>query len=192
MDGLGPIAKIHPFNERLSEAQSWEQKVLGEVANILVVKAVRQATRREQKDGIDFIANLARGTFDVKFRDYKYYEKGILLETVSVVEDNVKGWFYTSKADAVVYFWWNENRTALLPITCFVFIRDNRLREWFEENKHRYKPFRTRTEKDGRTYHTEFVVIPKEDFPKGTVVCLPFRLADVGRQSNLNGFIKRA
>jgi len=188
---LGTVAKrVHSFWKRLEEAQRWEGRVSEDVADMLVVEAVKRASRQEQKDGIDIIIQLKRGTFDVKFRDYKYYGKGILIETVSVIEEGVPGWFYTSKADSVVYFWWNPERTSLIPLACFVNIQDKRLREWFEENKHKLPTYRAETEKDGRLYHTEFVIVPEREFPKGTIKWIPFRPMLVQEQLKLNVFIR--
>jgi hypothetical protein len=104
----------------------------------------------------------------------------------------VPGWFYTSKADSIVYFWWNPERTSLMPVVCFMHIRDARLKEWFEENKHRFATHRAKTEKEGRVYHTEFVIVPEREFPKGTIQWFPFRLAPAHEQLKLNGFTRTA
>jgi hypothetical protein len=178
----------HSFRKSLVEASRWETKMTGEFDDIIVRGALRlaakagrrdgvamvrgtprPASRDEQRDGIDIVVELNNATFDVKFRDYRYYLRGILIETVSVVEENVPGWFYTSKADAIVYLWWDPTHTRLMPTGYYIYIQDKKLRSWFEKNKASYGPILATTKKDGKTYHTEFYIVPIEDFPEGTI-----------------------
>jgi hypothetical protein len=182
--------KVRPrsFDRDLEEAKHWERKVSEELDEILVEEALRLASRAEQRNGIDITVKLKKATYDVKFRDRRYYLRGLLIETISVVEKNVPGWFYTSKADAVVYLWWNEAKTDLMPIGYYIYIQNKKLREWFEENKLNYKPQRSKTKWDDGLYHTEFYVIPIKDFPKGTI--REFKLRRKSWQHRLNSFFK--
>lgn len=163
------MPKPHSFDEKLKEAAEWEQKVSQSLVDLVVAEAWRLASREEQRDGVDVVVKLKKSTFDVKFRDNKYYLKGILIETVSVVEEGKPGWFYTSQADEIIYLWLNKERTGLMPLGFRVFHRDRRFREWFEEHKNHYREQYTSSEKDGKVWHSRFVVVPIEDFPSGTL-----------------------
>ena len=184
------MRKIHDFNRDLSEALKWEEKVAGQFKDIIIAEAVKKATLEEQKDGIDIIIKLKEGTFDVKFRDSKYFPpQDLLIETVSVVEQNKPGWFYTSKADAVVYLWWNESRTNLKPVGYLLFIQDPWFREWFEKHRHLYPEKETTTKRDGKTWKTKFVIVPIKHFPKGSLRKIYVKPISVQNQLSINQFL---
>jgi len=139
---------------------------------------------------VDVTVKLKRSSFDVKFRDNQYYLKGILIETVSVLERDIPGWFYTSKADEVIYLWWNKGRTTLMPIGYRIFIQDRRLREWFEQRKADYPEKEAVSTRNGETWHTRFVIVPIEDFPEGTIQRFRVRVKlQDSRQLKLDSFL---
>ena len=180
------LPKRHRFEEKLSEAEKWEEKVAPALVDAVVSEAWRKAGRLEQRSGIDVIVKLREGRFDVKFRDNKWYLKDILIETASVVEKNVPGWFYRSDADAILYLWWNKSKTGIMPIGYLIFIKDERLKKWFEENRHKYPEYQAETSSEWGTWHTKFTVIPIRDFPKGTLKRVKVNLPKEGKQSTLN------
>jgi len=161
--------RAHNFRHLLEEASKWERIVAEYLADIIISESVKLASREEQKDGIDALVEKKSLAFDIKFRDSRYYLKGIAIELESVVERKVPGWFYTTKADAIVYLWWNEDKTGLMPIGYYLILSDG-FRKWFEENKSKYEEKQASTlfkRPDGKTeiYHTKFVVVPIEDIP---------------------------
>jgi len=182
------LPKKHDFAEKLSEVQEWEKKLGQTIVDLVVAETWRQATRMEQREGIDTIVKLKEGKFDVKIRDRKWYLRDILIETVSVVEKNIPGWFYTSDADAVFYVWWNETKTDLMPIGYFIFIQNKKFREWFEKNKNKYRELQTETKSEWGSWHTKFVVIPIEDFPKGSLMRVRVSVPPDTEQSTLERF----
>jgi hypothetical protein len=161
--------RIYSFKSQLEEASKWERIVADYLADIILNETIKLADQKEQRDGIDATVELRKLSFDLKFMDNRYYLKGIPIELVSVAEKGILGWFYTTKADAIVYLWWNENKTGLMPIGYYLILSHD-FRKWFEENKSKYEEKQTRTQYergDGKAeiYTTKFVIIPIEHFP---------------------------
>lgn len=126
--------------------------------------------KSKQRNGIDFSVSLTDFTFDVKTRDYTYwYKKDILIETISVVENNIPGWIYTSKSDLIFYTWLNRAQTEIHDAKILIV---KPLREFILEyiNKTDPKLKTTQTYKDCHSYHTEFFTVPISDFPTGTIL----------------------
>jgi hypothetical protein len=70
-----------------------------------------------QKQGIDIIVKLPEIKMEVKSRKRFYYKKPIdfFIETWSDFTRKVKGWFFTSQADIILYMWWaNDGMTKFI------------------------------------------------------------------------------
>ena len=130
----------------------------------------------KQRQGIDFSLNLKELTFDVKTRKFKYYvykdlENDIALETISAVEDNVKGWLYTSKSDVIFYIWLTEDKTKIFDGVILVLSEvRNFVKDYEKTHTVRYKKSSTLNKSSRRFYHTEFMLIPVCDFPSNALI----------------------
>jgi len=188
--------KPHGFSEKLSEAEPFEEKLKQRLSRFLFLQKAKKipyniedaTTVEQQKDGIDILIESEKATFDVKVRDCQYYKRGILIETMSVKESQKLGWFYTSKANAVAYVWWNKQKTNLMPEGFLLLLQDKRLREWFETNKDSYATLETHSKEDDNLWTTCFKIIPIEDFPKGTLIRFNSTLPPSDKQSRLKAF----
>lgn len=61
-----------------------------------------------QSKGIDLIWNKRYSMQNVEVKTDYLATKNLFIETVSILEDNKKGWFYTSKADWLLYLFKND------------------------------------------------------------------------------------
>ncbi|MFW9973014.1 MAG: hypothetical protein ACFFDF_22705 [Candidatus Odinarchaeota archaeon] len=136
--------------------------------------------REKQRQGIDGKIKL-NFAYDVKTRTQKWND--ILLETISVIENNVLGWFFTSKADALVYLFLNNKQN----IDDGFVILLKQARKYFTEDILENYPIKIATTKKGtQIYHTENRAIPFEDFPKKSFIHIQFNK----KQIKLTEFVK--
>jgi len=163
------------FEEKLKEGNVWEELLKEKLAKVLFTESVKRIEYSDgeyeaelQKTGIDGIINRKVVTFDVKARKHWCYKHNdILIETVSVVENDILGWFYTSKADFVAYVWENEDRTDLID-GYLIFIQDIDLKVWFEVHHERF--IEKEAESNNHQWHTLNRVVPIDEFPDGTIL----------------------
>jgi len=126
----------------------------------------------KQREGIDSRIDWEHANFDTKARDFdtrKHMppEGDIVIETMSVVESNKLGWYYTSKADFIAYVWWNPKKTDLYE-GYLIALQDPRFRNWFEQNILKFKEIEAETvAKGGKRWHTLSRVVPIPRFPQG-------------------------
>ena len=106
----------HNFHEEANEAKRWERIAVRELQLFMLhTKLIEYSENPEiQKVGIDAVTTSHGLTYDVKTR-YKYYPD-ILIETMSDVERKIPGWYYTSKADALIYHWLNDDKTRSVKL----------------------------------------------------------------------------
>jgi len=120
--------------------------------------------KKNQKEGKDGIVTMEPISIEVKTRDKKYND--ILLETMSDVGNKVSGWFFSSKADVIVYLW------ECPPIDGYVIMMDM-ARDWFpDEESLKEFGFRYVTTSNwrGEGYSTRFVCVPFNMFPDGCLI----------------------
>lgn len=188
------IRKPHGFYDKLQEAEPFEKKIKDRLGRFLFLQKVRKipydpqnpSTVQQQKEGVDIIVESEKAKFDVKIRDNCYYKKGILIEIMSVVEQEKLGWFYTSKAHAIIYAWWNKQKSNLMREGFLILHQDSRLREWFDAKKEKYFTFETHSEQNGNLWTTHFKIVPINDFPKGTLVPFNAQLPTENKQTKLH------
>jgi len=171
--------------------EKWEEKLLEKIGNVLQVLSVKRIdysiNPEVQKQGIDGYVFCKNPKIEIKTRKHSAYRyKDILLETKSIIERNVQGWFYTTKADIVAYVWENDSRTNL--IDGYLIFMSVKLREWFENNKHKFKIKKAQSENESDTWETENRAVPIDMFPKGTIYRFNPKL-DLGKQSKLSLFV---
>jgi hypothetical protein len=165
-----PIIKYNDFGKCVQIGETGEKLTkenIGEIFRPVVMhylygENVHATTM--QRNGIDFKIQKEKIDFDVKCRDYGTYKyNDILIETVSVVENNKPGWLYTSKSDVVVYAWFNHNKTGfidgyLLFLNCIKKFTLN-YKNTPSQIKH------AKTYHMGNTWTTRNIAIPINDFP---------------------------
>lgn len=169
----------HDFDESLKKYESWVKRLIEKIEEFMIkynIRTIPYGTPRDieiQKSGIDIIVKSESSGWEVKIRSSKYYEKGILLETTSVVEKNILGWLYTSNADVIAYCWLNESSTNLMPHGYFINLNKLRQTKWYETLTEIYYVNHTKSVRktpDGKKYWTtEFVTPPIKDFPRHTL-----------------------
>ena len=181
----------HDFDEKVRDALPWEKRIAKKIEAFLVKRNIRNigystpSDKETQHRGIDLIVEAESSSWEIKTRDHKYYNKGILLETKSVVENNTLGWLYTSEADVIAYCWLNESETNVMPTGYFILLKKLRTTSWYEKLPNNYRVLSTRSQRtpvsvvttegnrvlvSGRKYWTtEFIVPPIQDFPIGTL-----------------------
>ena len=172
----------------LENGEKWEEKLLEKISNVLQVLSVKRIdyfiNPELQKQGFDGYVFCKEPKIEIKTRKYSAYKyKDILLETKSIIERNIPGWFYTTKADIVAYVWENDSRTNL--IDGYLIFMSTKLREWFENNKQKFKVKIAKSESLGETWKTENYAIPINMFPKGTIYRFNPNL-DLGKQSKID------
>ena len=167
------------FDKDVSEAAPWEKRIAEKLEEVILkynVRKIPYGTPREkeiQKSGIDAIVTSESSNWEIKTRSHKYYEQGILLETKSIVERNIPGWLYTSKADVIAYCWLNESSTNLMPNGYFIMLKKLRKTLWFKTLTQRY-PVKTaksmrKIPEGERFWTTEFIIPQIHDFPPRTL-----------------------
>lgn len=185
--------KYNIFTERLQRGLNGEKRLAKGLEKFNIIESVKRVIYNQepeiQKSGVDRIDRFREAKHEQKTREYDAYKWGdILIETVSVIEANKLGWWYTSEADIIDYVWRDQTGKAFID-GYYIFIRNKKLREWFEETRYKEKGkievkcnkckkvFQTLpskfpikiAESNGCLWHTENIAIPIRDFPKGTI-----------------------
>jgi len=108
---------------------------------------------------VDLVMRGFNHTVEVKVRNYETLRfNDILIETVSVVERNVPGWIYTSKAELLYYCFFEEGKPLVRAI-----LHMPHLQGWWKNVRQQlYVEQETYTE-DG--WHTRFRSVPWRDIP---------------------------
>jgi hypothetical protein len=162
------------FNERLNFGHGGEVMVVENFSTILRPLVVEYLFgkcaehTKKQLNGIDF--SIPYKNFEIKTREFKYYKyKDIVLETVSKIETNKLGWFYTSTADVIIYLWLTENRTKIQDAYLLILeeLRKYEIElmvDWFD------KTVRRTTSTNGGQWHTEWFAPPISAFPENTII----------------------
>jgi len=185
------LPKFHDFNETLKNGQKWELPLLEKISRLRLREQIQCLTFNGefQRKGIDGILYSEKVKLDPKSRNFNaYHYNDILIETVSIIETNKLGWFYTSEADVIPYVWENPSRTNLID-GYFLFIQNKSFREWFEKYKaaHPNWPHRRIAHSvcDGNYWSTENYAVPIVAFPVGYILRFDPCLPDSGKQSIL-------
>lgn len=96
-------------------------------------------------------------TIEIKTDTTTYAQKNFFLETMSVVEKNILGWMFTSKADFLFYYFSNRNEEYLFDMPL--------LKEWFHklygtgEFQHSERQSSTYSDNGKLLYHTKGLAI---------------------------------
>ncbi len=175
------MPKINIFEDNLIGSEEWQEKLRSKLEQILRVKGLETVRWDEhpevQMNGIDAILRQETACLELKVREYWTHKlKDILLEIETGIDPQTHtggklGWFYTTKADLIVYVWKNESGSNLID---GYFIRvTEELRRWFEKNKHKFwepRPSLSKSKRTGLTWLTRNKVVPIKEFPAGFLV----------------------
>ena len=170
------MSKSHNFIEKLVEAQIWEPRIAHKIEKMYLKTYMTRlisydnlADIQRQKDGYDFTIKSEEAKWEIKTRTFHKisYNVDILLETTSVVEKNILGWLYTSKADIIAYVWLNESKSNLMPYGYFIMLKELRKTTWYDNLPGDYELKHTHT--NNYQYKTEFVCPKITHFPDGTL-----------------------
>jgi len=129
---------------------------------VKIISFLSPEDKKLQRNGIDAQTNLK---FDIEIKtryDLAYYNVDILLEKISVVEQNKLGWLSTSKADFVAYVW--ATKKELKPIGYLIDLENLRKSRIYK----RINSFEEKTAySDG--WSTLNAIVPIHKFPKNTL-----------------------
>ena len=137
------MSKVHDFNECKEIGLKAEKIIINNFRKVfkpilyrlvntkqIVFDIQDKETIAKQKKGIDgqILIN-----YDVKSLNSRYKEETrILLETVSIVENNTKGWLFTCESDIIVLVYWNDREKKEFYKGYLLFPKI--LRNWYEKN----------------------------------------------------------
>ena len=171
MDGQRGVKSAplqYDFHERLQMSQGASQSATVEsvlLDNIPGAIAVNQASKADDKTGVDWFVRLRNGKnigVDCKIRTQDYAERGqddLALETWSVVENGKTGWTRDSdkRTDYVLWLWTDTGRWCLIPFHPLCAVFSEKWQDW----KLKYKHSQQYTPWNGAGYHSECVFVPR-------------------------------
>ncbi len=169
--GFGEM-KFNRFEQNVMEGEICEEKVkerFKEVFTPILNHILFSNNPELQKRGVDFEIYARPVRFDVKCRSFKSYAYGdILLETVSVREENKPGWLWTSESDIIVYVWENKQKSKFVG-GYLLFL--NEIRDWLKKvGTDRFKKIVAHSvSKHGSCWSTENIAIPLSEFPRDCI-----------------------
>lgn len=152
---------LNNFNSQLREGEKAENDFIKIVYQYYPKIIIHKANIDKQRKGYDYI--IRDIFFDIKVRDFKYYEnRDILLEIISVDNQNTPGWYYTSTADIIVYMFHKINS--------FYYLYLDNLRDYMND---KIDSYRSNCAKNKR-YNTIIKIIPIADIPLNCIEKIDF------------------
>lgn len=138
------------WNNSLNKGKIKEQIFKEDFLNYFEIGFIDVSLEKDyQRAGVDIISQCLSG-IDVKsYNDNKY----ISLEEMSIVERNVKGWIYTSKAKFFVF-------VSIQTRTMLILKNNDSFQKWWNENKSKFKLKTNQTTKDNDTWHSQYRNVP--------------------------------
>lgn len=165
--------RTQDWNESLAEGVKWERKLEERLEKVLMTTALERISFEDdpeaQLSGIDMVLSQETPKIDVKSRSHvglRYDD--ILIETWSVWEEQIPGWFYTTEADLIARVYENEPGTNLEE--GYFIVMSDTFDQWFRDNYADYDETRQHTVRGGEEWHSAVREVPIEDFPSGTLV----------------------
>jgi len=172
MCGVMKLSDEHDFRECLQDGVEWEERLKPKLKEQIMAINVKQISFDEdpakQLSGIDQVLTQATDlNIDVKVRDHEYYGDDVLLETVSVVEEDEDGWVYNDATDIIAYCWENKPGTNLCDGV--LILHNDEFVAWFDSMSRRFKTVRAQSYDNGRTWTTESKIVKINDIPDGFI-----------------------
>jgi len=172
MRGVMKLSDEHDFRECLQDGVEWEERLKPKLKEQIMAINVEQISFDEdpekQLSGIDQVLTQATDlNIDVKVRDHQYYGDDVLIETVSVVEEDKDGWVYNDATDIIAYCWENKPGTNLCDGV--LILHNDEFVEWFDAMSRQFRTVRTQSYDKGRTWTTESEIVEINDIPDGFI-----------------------
>ncbi|MBC7219065.1 MAG: hypothetical protein H5T49_02880 [Hadesarchaea archaeon] len=193
------LTKYNVFQDNLANSEWWQERLQPKLKQILLVKGLESVRWDEhpelQKRGIDAVLKQEVVDVELKIRSYQFHKyKDILLEVETGIDPRTRtngrpGWFYTTKADLVIYVWKNEQESNL--VDGYFICMSESLRDWFKKNERRFpeKNALSVNKKTGQIWITRNKSVPIKEFPPGSIVRFNPRLT-AEEQPTLEEFLK--
>lgn len=160
------------FDEQLEFGKEWEKEATKHLKDMFFAMSSVNVDYDQypelQRAGIDSILQKEQATIDVKTQSNKYTDSGNLpIETVSVLEEGVPGWFVDADSDMIVWVYPNKPKTNLYK-TGYLMPLTDAVREWVftwidGANKDRFVAVPNEGSKG--EYHTGNWLVPIKEFP---------------------------
>jgi len=170
--GVMRLSDKHNFESCLEEGTEWEERVKPKLKEQIMTLNVEQISFDENPDqqlnGIDHV--LTQNTdinIDVKVRDNKYYGDDILVETLSVVEEEKDGWVYNDETDIIAYCWKNQPGTNLRD--GILVLLNDKFVQWFDAMLEQFRTVQCESHDGDRTWTTQSEIVKIDDIPDGFV-----------------------
>ena len=137
------------WDTSLSKGEKWVPRVAKSATEFIIENGLKKQSiriipfdtyenKKTQLSGIDVICKPLGISLEIKTRyDTRWYNKDILLETVSIIETGKKGWLYTSKADFLAYIWVNKDPLPIGYIIDLPVLRKSRIMKRLNSFKER-------------------------------------------------------
>lgn len=155
------------FDEMLKLGLFWEKVLERQLKiNLPDIELIRYESNPEmQRNGIDGIIKSRNLSYDLKTD--RHDNVNIYFETISIYEKGIKGWYYTSQADILIYHFLNETLTESKHL--FI-INLKKLREmnFIELMEDRFELKTVKSVRGDKVWHTQGYAIPVYFLPKDT------------------------
>jgi len=166
------LSDKHNFESCLEEGTEWEERVKPKLKEQIMTLNVEQISFDENPDqqlsGIDHVLTQKTDiNIDVKVRDNKYYGDDILVETLSVVEEEKDGWVYNDETDIIAYCWKNQPGTNLRD--GILVLLNDKFVQWFDAMLEQFRTVQCESHDGGRTWTTQSEIVKIDDIPDGFV-----------------------
>jgi len=158
----------HNFESCLEEGTEWEERVKPKLKEQIMALDVEQAGFDENPDqqlsGIDHV--LTENTdinIGVKVRDNVRYRDDILVETLSVVEEEKDGWVYNDETDIIAYCWKNQSGTNLRD--GILILLNDKFVQWFDAMSEQFRTVQCESHDGDRTWTSQSEIVKIDDIP---------------------------
>lgn len=161
----GTMSNSYDFDEQLAMGKRWESELSDRLESVLTHKTIRNILFEEQPEmqraGIDAVIETKTPDIDTKVQRTEHLQTGNLpIETWSVYEETIPGWFYTGESDVIVWAYENQAGNNLHP-TGYLMLKDEWLVDWFNGRIDEFRE--VEIPNDGWT--TVCRLVPIDEFP---------------------------
>jgi len=157
------------WDETLDMGTRWEDSLGNRLETVLtgihIERIAFEDNPEKQLSGVDAVLSEGEPDIDVKVQRNKHLTTGNLpIETWSVVDESIPGWFYTGEAEVIAWAYENKAGTNLHP-TGYLMFKTEAFVEWFNDRIDEFKEITVSTNRNGETWQTKSRLVPIEDFP---------------------------